>query len=295
MSFEILGVGEALWDMLPAGPMLGGAPCNFAFHCNQLGHRAAILSRIGADPLGQTLRQELRRLRVSDALVQADPVHPTGTVFVHLDAYGKPSYTISEEVAWDYIDNAPTNDLSSVQVICFGTLAQRHEVSRNSILSLLRQSRADGVARIHIFDVNLRQRFYSERLLDASLRLSDWVKVNEEELEVLADLFELQGHSVESRIAELRSRYDLKLACMTRGERGCLVQTASENVDVNGIEVQVADTVGAGDAFTAALATMQLEGKSIAASARFANRYAAKVAASVGGTPAIDRKSIEHE
>lgn len=297
MPFELLGLGEVLWDLLPSGPRLGGAPCNFVFHCNQLGHSSAIVSRIGADRLGAELRNELQSLGVASEFVQEDAEHPTGTVTVEIDSAGQPKYTITESVAWDFVEPRPeiAPTMQNAQVICFGSLAQRHERSRTTIQGLLRGSRSSPGKRVHVFDVNLRQHFYSAELLDASLKLSDWVKLNEEELTILANLLGLTGVSHESTVAALRDRYKLALVCMTRGERGCLVQTGAEEIDEPGVLVQVADTVGAGDAFTAGLACLTLEGKPLRTAVRFANKYAARVAASVGATPRIDRKSIEHE
>jgi len=296
-SFEILGLGEVLWDLLPSGPRLGGAPCNFAFHCRQLGHSSAIVSRIGADDWGKKLAAELDRFHVPRALVQTDTQHATGTVSVALNQEGHPTYTITENVAWDFVE--PPEDLLALvapaRVICFGSLAQRLETSRHTIRQILHTSRSLPGRRIHIFDVNLRQHFFSTELLDASLRLADWVKVNEEELAVLANLFDLPKVTDLSTLASLRERYNLSLACMTRGERGCVVQTADEQIDEPGVAVQVADTVGAGDAFTAGLACLSLEGKPLRNVVRFANRYAARVAASVGATPEIDRKTIHDD
>lgn len=295
--FQILGLGEVLWDLLPSGPRLGGAPCNFAFHCRQLGHSSAIVSRIGADDWGKKLAAELDRLRVPRELVQTDTQHATGTVSVALNEAGHPTYTITENVAWDFIempDDLPAI-ISPAKVICFGSLAQRHETSRHTIRHILEASRSLPGRRIHVFDVNLRQHFYSTELLDASLRLADWVKVNDEELAVLANLFDLPKVTDLSTLASLRERYNLSLACLTRGERGCVVHTADEQIDEPGVFVQVADTVGAGDAFTAGLACLSLEGQPLRSVVRFANRYAARVAASAGATPKIDRESVRDD
>src|SRR5713101_4257283 len=179
---EILGIGEVLWDLLPAGPRLGGAPCNFAFHCRQLGHASAPVSRVGAGELGLALRQELHSLDLPTEFIQIDSIHPTGTVRVDVDAAGQPRYTIAENVAYDFLewDDRFLELLSKVRAVCFGTLAQRNPVSGKTIQQMLRQTQA-----LRVFDINLRQRFYSREIVDESLHLCDWVKLNDDELGVL--------------------------------------------------------------------------------------------------------------
>lgn len=287
---EILGLGEVLWDLLPDGPRLGGAPCNFAFHCRQLGHASTPVSRVGTGELGLALRQELHALDLPTDFVQIDPAHPTGTVRVDLDPTGQPRYTIAENVAYDFLEwDARYPDLlANVRAVCFGTLAQRNPVSRGTIRRMLQDTKA-----LRVYDVNLRQRFYDRDTIEESLRLSDWVKLNADELDVLTNLFDLPAVFPSAALAELRSRYRLALACLTRGERGCLVQTETEEVDLPGVPVTVADTVGAGDAFTAGLVCLTLEGQPLRDAAAFANRLAARVAAAVGATPRIDRNEME--
>lgn len=294
---EILGVGEVLWDLLPSGPRLGGAPGNFVFHCMQLGHASVVVSRIGIDHWGQRLRAELRRLHAPDALVQVDNDHATGTVAINLDETGQPTYTITENVAWDFIepDAANMEAARQARIICFGSLAQRQPRSAATIQLLLRSPQLAPGSRIHIFDVNLRQQFYSADLLSTALQLADWIKVNEEELAVLANLWDLPTATPAQTLAALRQQFHLTLACVTRGERGCLVQSKHEEIDLPGVPVRVVDTVGAGDAFTAGLACLWLEGRSLRSAAEFANRYAAQVAAAAGATPHIDRRLCEYE
>jgi fructokinase len=288
---EIVGLGEVLWDLLPGGRQLGGAPCNFTFHCHQLGHASAIVSRVGRDDLARDIRTALAGLGLSDRLVQEDPDHPTGTVDVKLDAAGKPTYTIVPDVAYDYL--AWNDDLavllSQASAVCFGTLMQRCPTSRQTIRRALETARSALV----VYDINLRQSFYSREVIEVSLAASRWVKLNDEELCVLRDLLGLVGKTEPQTLAALRSRYNLELACLTRGAHGCLVQTADEEISIPGIPVQVVDTVGAGDAFTAGLVVYALEGRSIADAAAFANRLAARVAASAGGTPRVNRDELE--
>ncbi len=288
-AVEIVGLGEILWDLLPGGKQPGGAPFNFAFHAHQLGHTSTIVSRAGADDLGREVRDVVRRLGLSDDFIQQDDAHPTGTVRVDVDERGQPSFTISEDVAWDYL--AWVDELEGLfartQAVCFGTLAQRHPVSRDTIRRSLRAARNALV----VYDVNLRQHYFDRAVVEESLRASRWAKLNEDELAVLRELLGLAGETPSRLLSDLRRRYDLEVVALTRGERGCLVQ-GDEEVAVPGIPVRVVDTVGAGDAFTAGLLASVLEGKALAEAASFANRLAARVAASPGGTPSIPRDEI---
>lgn len=278
MKPPILGLGEILWDLLPDGPQLGGAPFNFAFHCHRLGWPAVMASRVGRDPLGDDILLRLADLGLDAGQVQIDDAHPTGTVAVELTADGQPSYTIREDVAWDHLAWGP--DLAaaakSAAAVCFGTLAQRGPASRATIRAVLAATSAKVV-----FDVNLRQHYWHRDVIEASLRASDWVKLNADELHTLGGLFDVGS------AAALRERFDLELVCLTRGADGCLVTTATETVEEPGVAVTVVDTVGAGDAFTAALVVGVLEGRPLREAVRRANRLAARVAGAKGGTPEL--------
>jgi fructokinase len=289
--FEIVGLGEVLWDLLPGGRQLGGAPFNFAFHCHQLGHPSTIVSRVGKDDLGREIREAARQLGLPDDYLQADAEHPTGTVTVELDAQGQPTFTIHEDVAYDALtwDDRLEALFCQAQAVCFGTLVQRQAGARATVRRALRSARAA----LLVYDVNLRQHFYSREVIEASLHASRWVKLNEQELAVLQPLLGLAGSNASAGLAELRGRYDLELACLTRGERGCLVQTADEEIAVPGLPVQVVDTVGAGDAFTAGLLVYSLEERPLEDAVVFANHLAARVAAAAGGTPRIARADVE--
>jgi fructokinase len=289
---EVVGLGEVLWDLLPAGRQLGGAPFNFAFHCHQLGRPSAMVSRVGADDLGRDIRAAVRSLGLSDAYLQEDAAHPTGTVSVALDPRGQPAFTITPDVAYDHLawDERLLDLIGQARVVCFGTLIQRHPVARATVRRLLKRALRQAVV---VYDINLRQAFFSREVIEVSLGLSHWVKLNEDELTVLAGLLSLRGQAPSALLADLRERYALELAALTRGERGCLVQTGAEEVELPGVPVTVVDTIGAGDAFTAGLVVSVLEGKPLAKGAAFANRLAARVAASAGGTPTIDRRTID--
>jgi fructokinase len=288
---RIVGLGEVLWDLLPTGRQLGGAPFNFVFQCHQLGHDARIVSRVGADDFSREARAGVLGLGLSDDLIQEDRDHPTGTVSVAVDPQGQPTFTIHEGVAYDHLSWRPELEsvLAHAQAVCFGTLIQRHPTARATVERALR-SASNALL---VYDVNLRQHFWSREVIEASLRACRWAKLNNDELAVLRDLLGLAGQSELAVLADLRARYDIELAALTRGERGCLVQTDEEEVSVPGRKVQVVDTVGAGDAFTAGLLCYVLEGKPVAEAAGFANRLAARVAASAGGTPKIDRSELE--
>jgi fructokinase len=288
---EVVGLGEVLWDLLPGGRQLGGAPFNFAFHCHQLGHPGAVVSRVGADAPGREIRDAVRRLGLSDAYLPDDPAHPTGTVTVAVGAGGQPSFTITPGVAYDFLEwQEPLADLfRQARAVCFGTLAQRHPAARATIQRALREA---GGALV-VYDVNLRQHYYDRGVIEASLRASRWAKLNEDELGVLRGLLGLAGDGDREALRDLRRRYDLELAALTRGERGCLVQSAEGEIDAPGVAVAVVDTVGAGDAFTAGLVAYALEGRPFAEGVAFANRLAARVAAAAGATPRIDRADLE--
>jgi fructokinase len=287
----IVGVGEVLWDLLPSGRQLGGAPFNFVFHCHQLGHTAVMVSRVGHDDLGREIRSALARRGLSDAFLQDDPDHPTGTVPVTVGEGGQPQFTITENVAFDHLSREPEWDtlFGQAVAVCFGTLVQRTPACRSAVQSALAGARNA----LTICDINLRQHYYDRSTVEASLRACRWVKLNDDELVTLQKLLQLQGKKPSATLRDLRRRFGVELGCVTRGEHGCLVQTDDEEIVVPGRPVEVVDTVGAGDAFTAGLLVTTLEGRPLGEAATFANRLAGRVAASAGGTPVIDRAGVE--
>jgi fructokinase len=291
VAAAIVGIGEILWDLLPDGRQLGGAPLNFVFHCHQLGHPAVIVSRVGCDELGRELRAELGARGLADTFVQDDPTCPTGTVAVHVGDRGQPEFTITEDVAYDQL--SPQDDwdvlFGQATAVCFGTLIQRTARARAAVQKALALARNALV----VCDINLRQHFYDAATIEGSLQACRWLKLNDEELGRLQALLRLRDDGASTTLRDLRRRYNIELACMTRGEHGCLLQTDDEEIAVPGVPVHVIDTVGAGDAFTAGLLVKTLEGEPLTEAATFANRLASQVAAARGGTPVIDRRTLE--
>jgi fructokinase len=282
-----VGLGEVLWDLLPQGKQLGGAPANFAYMAALLGHRAVVASCTGRDAPGNELRQKLGELGLDASLLQLDPAHPTGTVKVHLDAEGQPAYDITEGVAWDFLEWTPSwrQLATKAGVICFGSLAQRSPQSRATIQEFLT---AAPKASLRVFDVNLRQQFFSAEVLSESLRLTNVAKLNDQELPVVMRELWLRFDGEESSAERLRRTFGLNLVCVTRGSKGSLLVGESGRDEHPGFQVRVADSVGAGDAFTAALAHHLLRGSSLRTTNAAANRMGAWVASQSGATPPPD-------
>jgi fructokinase len=279
----IVGLGELLWDLLPAGKQLGGAPANFAYITNLLGNKGVPASRVGNDSLGDAALQRLTQLGVSTEFVQRDALHPTGSVNVEIDR-GQPRFEILQSVAWDFLDwSQPWQQLATeADAVCFGSLAQRSAQSQSTIRSFLNATRPRAV---RVFDVNLRQNFYSRQVLAESMRLATIVKLNHEELPKIMHLFEIASHGEMDSAQRLLSMHGLKLVCITRGDGGSLLISANECSEHTGIKVKVADTVGAGDAFTAAMVHGYLRGSSLKQINESANRVGAWVASQPGAMP----------
>ena len=292
-NFTVVGLGELLWDIFPEGKQLGGAPANFAYMTNLLGDDGIVASRVGRDDLGQQAKHRLEALGLKTQSIQTDADHHTGTVAVTVDPTGQPKFQISTNVAWDYFAWTPDwQDLAKrVDAVCFGSLAQRCPQSRATIRSFLNAVRP-GTTRV--FDVNLRQRFYSAEILAESIGLAEIVKVNHEELPMVAELLRMPFIYDERRAAQwLRDNYKLKIVCITRGAKGSLVVGKSETSEHSGYRVYVADTVGAGDAFTAALTYHYLRHASVSTLNEAANRMGAWVASQTGATPPADAIQLE--
>jgi fructokinase len=282
----VVGLGEILWDVFPEGKQLGGAPLNFSHHCAQLGAEAYPVSAVGADADGMEIRQILAAKNLPDLHVQTDPAHPTGRVNVTLRD-GKPTYEILRDVAWDYIrvDENLRNFAARADAACFGSLAQRNSASREAIHAFLDAMRPEA---LRIFDINLRQDFYNREIIESSLRRANILKLSDEELPVLAAMFDLPGDA-SAQLHRLRELFDLRLVAYTRGGSGSLLLNASETSDHPGLPTEVIDTVGAGDSFTATLCTGLLQNLPLAEINTRANRVAAFVCSQAGATPTLPR------
>ncbi|MEX0324244.1 MAG: carbohydrate kinase [Puniceicoccaceae bacterium] len=286
-----VGIGELLWDMLPAGKQLGGAPFNFARHCAQLGLEAYPVSRVGRDELGDELVVLMESWNVDTSHVARDSLHPTGTVDVILDDNGKPTYEIHKGVAWDYItmSDALHSLAPKVDAVCFGSLAQRRACSRHTILTFLDEMRPDA---IKLFDVNIRQQYYTFLTIRESLRRATVLKLSDEELPVLAEMFSLKG-LIQDQLNALREMFDLKLVAYTRGPAGSLLLDDSSADDHPGIAIPGKDTIGAGDSFSATICVGLLSGLHIDQINENANQVATFVCSQSGATPDLPAELVE--
>lgn len=286
MRPRIVAIGEVLWDLLPSGAILGGAPANFAFHARGLGAEVSLISRVGNDDLGREIQRRCEAAGLAIDTLQVDPAAPTGTVSVELSTDGQPHYTIHEHVAWDglAVDDAAQAAVAKADAICFGSLAQRSSVSRESIGVLLE---AAAPAALRIFDINLRQSFYSREVLEESLRLANVLKLNDVELRVLAKMFDLKGDD-RAQLAMLAERWELRAVALTRGARGALLLAPDGFSEHPGkAPPSVRDTIGAGDAFTAVLALGLLVQWPLDVINDRANTVAAYVCSESGATPKL--------
>jgi len=284
-DFIIVGLGEILWDMLPAGKQVGGAPANFAYHAQALGAQGIVVSCIGNDELGKEIISRLQELGLDRRYVAVDESHPTGTVTVELDERGKPNYTIHENVAWDYIesDSSLLELVGEADAVCYGSLCQRSEVSRKTVREFLGATRSDC---LRVFDINLRQSYFDNEIIHAMLELSNVLKLNDEELPVVADLLGLSGSETDI-LSQLTDIYELRMIALTRGAKGSRLYAQGENSNHEGFPAEVADTVGAGDSFTAAMTLGLLYDKPLDWINEYSNRVASFVCSQSGATPKL--------
>jgi fructokinase len=290
-KFILVGLGEILWDVLPDGKQLGGAPANFAYHAQAIGGQGVVVSCVGDDELGKEILSSLDELQLQRQYVSVDNSHPTGTVTVKLDEDGKPDYIIHENVAWDFI---PFNSSLSVlaaqtAAVCFGSLCQRSPVSRKTIRSFLAATGADC---IRVLDINLRQSYFNREIINTMLELSNVLKLNDEELAVVANLLGITGSETDI-LSQLAERYALRLIALTRGASGSRLYAQGEDSNHQGFPAQIADTVGAGDSFTAAMTLELLNGKNLDTINKYANRVASFVCSQSGATPKLPDSLIQ--
>ena len=280
MKKVIVGIGEILWDMLPSGKALGGTPANFAYHAGRLGEEGWAVSAVGDDALGREILDLVASKGLHSMIAVTDK--PTGTVQVELDDRGVPAYNIKEDVAWDNIPFTPEmEDLAKrADAVCFGSLVQRMN-SRPSVMRFIRAMRPDA---LKVFDINLRQHYYSCEVLEESLMLADILKINDEEIRIVAGMLGLSDDAV-TACRELIGNFGLRLVILTKGLEGSEVITADKVIPQGVDDVEIVDTVGAGDSFTAAFTVAYLRGDSLAEAQRLASETASYVCSRKGAMP----------
>ncbi len=295
----VVGIGEVLWDILPEGRKLGGAPANFAYHVSQLGLQSRVVSAVGDDALGRQILSEFsaKGLRNLIAIIP----YPTGTVHIDIDSEGIPQYSITEDVAWDHIPFTPElADLArSTRAVCFGTLAQRSVTTRDTIRRFV-ETMPHNDKTLIVFDANLRQNYYNKDVLESSMHRCNTLKLNDEELCTIVKMMDgtnieiqsLQRETVRRYATELISRYNLKMVILTCGINGSYIVTSETSSFLPTPKVEVVDTVGAGDAFTATFVASILSDKSVVEAHRKAVDVAAYVCTKSGAMPALPHSPI---
>lgn len=291
MNDMIVGMGEALWDVLPEGKKIGGAPANFAYHVSQFGLNSCVVSAVGEDKLGDEILDNFDGKKLNRIIETVQ--YPTGTVQVEIDQSGVPQYEIKENVAWDNIPyTARLESLAEkTKAVCFGSLAQRSVVSRNTINRFLDAIPAENEPLI-VFDVNLRQGFYNKEILCNSMKRCNVLKINDEELVTVSRMFGYPGIDLQDKCWILLGKYNLKMLILTCGINGSYVFTPGKVSFQPTPHVEVADTVGAGDSFTAAFIASIVKGKSIAEAHRTAVDVSAFVCTQNGAMPILPQKFL---
>lgn len=289
----VVGMGEALWDVLPEGKKIGGAPANFAYHVSQFGLNSYVVSAVGDDKLGAEILENFREKKLN-CMIEKVP-YATGTVQVELDAEGVPCYDIKEGVAWDNIPytSALEGLARRTRSVCFGSLAQRSVVSRETINRFL-DAMPEGEGQCKIFDVNLRQGFYTKEILCNSMEKCNILKINDEELVTISRMFGYPGIDLQDKCWILLAKYNLKMLILTCGVNGSYVFTPGHVSFVETPKVEVADTVGAGDSFTATFVAAILKGMPVNEAHKLAVEVSAYVCTQNGAMPEIPARLKEH-
>ena len=286
MNDIVVGMGEALWDVLPEGKKIGGAPANFAYHVSQFGLTSCVVSAVGDDALGKEITENFTSKGLNQLI--AEVPYPTGTVQVEIDPAGVPQYEIKENVAWDNIPyTARLEQLAErTKAVCFGSLAQRNVVSRNTINRFFdaMPRTADSLV---VFDVNLRQGFYNKEIICNSMKRCNILKINDEELVTVSRMFGYPGIDLQDKCWILLGKYNLKMLILTCGINGSYVFTPGNVSFQPTPKVEVADTVGAGDSFTAAFIASILKGKSVQEAHSLAVQTSAYVCTKKGAMPIL--------
>ncbi len=292
MNNYVVGMGEALWDVLPEGKKIGGAPANFAYHVSQFGLPSCVVSAVGDDALGKEIVENFTSKGLNQLI--AEVPYPTGTVQVEIDQAGVPQYEIKENVAWDNIPyTAHLETLAErTKAVCFGSLAQRNVVSRNTINRFLdAMPQTDDT--LVVFDVNLRQGFYNKEILCNSMKRCNILKINDEELVTISRMFGYPGIDLQDKCWILMGKYNLKMLILTCGINGSYVFTPGNVSFQPTPKVEVADTVGAGDSFTAAFISSILKGKSVTEAHSLAVRTSAYVCTKKGAMPILPSEFVD--
>lgn len=291
MAHEVIAFGEALWDLLPDGEKLGGAPLNFAYRMASLGRRTALVTALGTDALGDRAAAILTDLGIDTQYVRRDPEHATGTVPVTLAESGSPQYVILPDVAYDYIEpsEALLADASAAKCICFGSLVQRDAVSRSTLHEML----AAAPDSFKVYDINLRRDCYSREIIETSLGSASMLKLNDDEVETVSELFDFPVSTIPDFCRQVLERWPLSLVVVTLGAKGALAVSREAAAYSPGRKVTVADTIGAGDAFTAGFVHKYLDGADLQTCCAYGNALGALVAGTNGGTEYIAPSQIE--
>ena len=289
---SVVAFGEVLWDLLTDGPVLGGAPLNFINRIRELGHSASMISRVGQDELGIEALENMKSLDLNTRYIQSDPMHPTGKVEVFLDTESNADYHIIENVAYDFIEwEDKLSELAdSADFLCFGTLAQRSQQSRHTLERFVRDFNGEHL----LCDINLRKDCYSTEIIAQSLEYCTICKMNDDELQVLAGLLQLKGDSAEYFAQDLVDRFRLRYLLVTLGNRGVFALSSDgQKVYEPAPKVEVVDTIGAGDSFTAGFAHSLLNGASLREACRHGSLIGGMVATQKGGTQPLNAADLE--
>jgi fructokinase len=284
---QVICFGETLWDLLPSGKVAGGAPMNVAFQLSQLGVPVGMISRIGDDIPGEEIIGFLAEKNIPTGLVQRDEARPTGIVKVDLSEYGQPQYEIVEGVAWDFIEaeKQAMEAVRNADAFVFGSLVARSEKSRDTLLQFVKN------ARFRVFDVNLRKPFFTREHLTELLGEAEFVKMNDEELDIISGWLNAVSSDLEAKMIALKNAFQLDLLVVTRGESGAVSLGTTGFCTQNGLKVEVVDTIGSGDAFLAGYLYKFLQNKSPVECLDFGCRMGAFVASRRGGTPQLEISS----
>jgi fructokinase len=288
-TINLLSFGEILWDIIEGIPHLGGAPFNLAAHAAHLGINTYLLSSVGQDELGTKAIHEAIRFGVRADYINTNSSYPTGTVEVYLSGAGQPEYKITEPAAWDFIPIQPIQNNLPIHVVCFGTLAQRNAVSRKALHDLLNSTNASTI----FYDVNLRNDYHDKDIIEWGLERATIVKMNEDEAKYLSLLLFDMEMIVDFFVINLRKKYNIDILVITLGAKGCIVSDETGIYKALGQKIQVVDTVGSGDAFSACFLTAILSGKSSQEAARYGNILGAFVASQSGAVPEYSHDTMK--